>query len=180
MARSASGHDDGSGQGSGAPRQRSRRAMLAGGAAGAFGVLALDGLGNALPAQAANGDPALRDSAKRAATAQSVDNLPAEDASITVRRPRPYRRHAQAVQRLGGGERLAGQRFRALPDRLRVDDRRPGQPSRRRADDPDPARPGRYRRTDRRLGHRLQLGLHARYRQQRAHADHHRHRHSRL
>jgi hypothetical protein len=50
MARSASG----SGQVSGAVPQRSRRAMLAGGAAGALGVIGLDALANAPGAQAAS------------------------------------------------------------------------------------------------------------------------------
>jgi hypothetical protein len=53
MTRSAAGHDDGSGQDNGAPHQRSRRAMLAGGAVGALGVISLDTLGRAGQASAA-------------------------------------------------------------------------------------------------------------------------------
>jgi hypothetical protein len=52
MLRSASGHDDGSGQGNGAAPQRSRRAMLAGGAAGALGVIGFEALAKAPQAQA--------------------------------------------------------------------------------------------------------------------------------
>jgi hypothetical protein len=53
MARSASGYDDDSGEDTGALRQRSRRAMLAGGAAGALGVIGLETLGTVGQASAA-------------------------------------------------------------------------------------------------------------------------------
>jgi hypothetical protein len=59
--------------------------MLAGGAVGALGIIVLDGPGNALKAQAANGDPALRDSAKPAATTHHGEGLTAEEASTTLK-----------------------------------------------------------------------------------------------
>jgi hypothetical protein len=52
MVRSVSGHDNGSAQDNGARPQRSRRAMLAGGAAGALGVFGFEALAKAPQAQA--------------------------------------------------------------------------------------------------------------------------------
>src|SRR6516164_4955506 len=80
MASSDSDHD-----GSAAP-QRSRRQMLAGGAAGALGVIGLEALANTPQAQAATGGRAFRGSpdALGATTTTPVTKVSAGDGSIHV------------------------------------------------------------------------------------------------
>ena len=143
MTRSTSNHDKD------ATGRRSRREMLSAGAAGALGVIAFDSLENAPLAQAATLGGGV------------------------YQRLSPRRREAQPVRRVGSGQRLAGQRLRAHPHGLRVEDPNPTSPVGDGQAIQDPAQPGLHRRTDRLLGRRLQLGRQRRHPQQRAHADHH-------